>query len=443
MNSSNGTEDFKDVQTWLLVVHGAGLSVLLALSIAGNSLVLGLVLCNKVLQYRSVLSSLGLVVADMLLALTWTTQSLGVIIAGESPFGATGCSILGNLTNTSIYARWCIIAVITVERFWCILWPFSYARWSKPVLIMLSILSWVVAIATIVPWLAGLGSYQFRRVYSACIIACRPNDTACFQFYITIYGAFLCFGGVLPMVLYLLLCIIGQRKTYKMRHITLGTNKPPLQDVQESVNAAIKQQDRNSQTSQTDAPSPYSTDDYRHRQDPTSSSSSRGRQVERKILITFFMIFINVLITQLPIYITSALRSKEEVFETIPLIVHFIIVHIYLLGPVLDPLLIMRNKDFQDVLMKPYRRRTHMTSMRNVLMEVAMISSLIEVVAPTRRRNSCPAAAHSVVAIVPAIVKVKSYSGCEQGEGIASPQLEHIPERNEPIIHHKGTRDGY
>ena len=439
MNSSNDTEHFRDVETWLLVVHGTCLSVLLSLSMAGNSLALGLVLCNKVLQYRSVLVSLGLVVADMLLALSWTTQSLGVIIAGQCPFGVTGCSILGNLTNISIYARWCIIAVITVERFWCILWPFSYAKWSKLVLIILSVLSWVVASSTVVPWLAGLGSYQFRRVYSACIIACKPDDIACFRFYIIIYGAFLAIGGVLPMVLYLLLCIIGQRKAYKMRHITLGTvNKPPLPNDQESGNATsaiTTQQDGNSQTLPTDIPS---LDDFRSRQDSTSSSGSRGRQVERKILITFFMIFVNVLITQLPIYITSALRSMEEVFQTIPLMVHFMIVHIYLLGPVLDPLFIMRNKDFRDVIMKPYRRRTRRTNLKNTLVEFAKMSAFMEI-SPTRkngRRNSCPAAARSVVANAPSpIIKARSYSGCEQGERISTPQVEHIPEGSRTIHH--------
>lgn len=215
------------------------------------------------------------------------------------------------------------------------------------------------------------------------------------------------------MVLYFMLCIIGHRKAYKMKHITLGTYKasPPVEERAEiSTDSMHDNQDLDS----TESPE---NNTRRRGLDSTSSNSSWGGALEKKILITFFMIFVNVFVTQLPIYITSALRSSEEIYTKIPLVVHFIFVHIYLLGSVLDPLLIMRNKDFRDVIMRRWRRRqaqrSQQSSVTNTLLEFAKMSSMLEVQPMGRnntRRNSCPSTNHMVF-VQSKLIKAASLDG--------------------------------
>ena len=473
----NSTQDFDDVPTWLRSVHGIILSLLLVASIAGNSFVLALVACNKRLQYRSVLISIGLVIADLLIATAWSAQGIANITAGSCPFGDAGCSTLGALTTLGSSARWCIIALVTLERFCRILCPLCHhwGKWSKALLIILSILCWIVPIATMIPWLAGVGRYRFRLEYSSCTIFC-DDDRGCYQFYIVLYGFYVSIGGILPMVLYFMLCMIGHRNAYKMKHITLGTfsRRVPApaasaaaieegrttaaavatveegntttaaaerggHDTQESDDATSRPEcsatkdntTHNSPTTSTsskpDTPSP-SSPPFSSPSSPSSSSSSSGSPIEKKILATFFMIFINVFVTQLPIYITSILRSSQEIYEDIPLVLHFIFIDIYLLGSVLDPVLIMRNRDFWDVIKNGLRKRQAQNSQRNsvthTLLEFAKISSLFDMQQQggatigtgnmsraNMRRNSCPSTTQNMV-FVQKISKANSFDGC-------------------------------
>lgn len=424
MNASvNSTgETFADVPVWLRGIHGTVLSLLLLASVVGNLLVLLLVLFNKSLRHRSVLCSLGLVVADMLIAVAWCVQSLAHIGLDYCPFGSAGCTIFGVLTSIGIYARWCIVALVTVERFLSIVFPFCYMKWSKALLIVLSITCWLMPVcSTAIPWAAGLGSYQFRLQYSACIITCH-SDVVCFRFYLSLYGLYVGVGGVLPMLLYFSMCMMGQRKLYKMKNIELGTIKRDA-----DVEAPSSE---NGPESCSDG----ANGDTAHAEDESSSRSSfRGiRSLDKKIFKTFFMIFVNVFLTQMPIYITSALKSNVDIFDQIPVVVHFIFTYIYLLGPVLDPLLIMRNRDFGDTFKKLWRRRkanAQAANMTQVLMDFVKLSSLIDVTLEgnnrTRpRRNSCPAVTlRKVVPLEQPIVKASSFDGCVSWDKERNPPL--------------------
>ena len=434
------SESFQEVPVWLRSIHGVVLSLLMLAAVIGNSLVLFLVLHNKTLQHRSVMCSLGLVVADMLIAVAWSTQTLGNIGLDHCPFGPIGCSILGVLTSIGVYARWCTVALITLERFLSIVFPFWYLKRSKVVLVVLTIICWLVPIAsTTIPWLAGLGSYAFRVQYSSCIITCSEIDHLCFRFYLSLYGIYIGVGGVLPMILYLLMCVIGQRKLYKMKHIELGTHKNGTSRGGGKIKhsrVAIreeKQDDNPHGNGQTKTDHKNSTE-IRKKVTPSSPTTPRRgiMALDKKILKTFFMIFMNVFLTQLPIYITSALRSNEQIFDEIPDPVHFVFTYIYLLGPVLDPLLIMRNKDFGDTFKRIWRRRAASVQNSNVtqaLMDFVKMSSLIDVGPENSnrlrmRRNSCPTVTmHRVAPLEQPIVKARSLDGCVSWDKEINPPL--------------------
>lgn len=388
-NNNSEIIDFEGVEVWLRSLHGIVLFIILLASVVGNIFVLFLVLRNKKLQSRSILSSLGLLVANMVITVSWTSQSLSNIIAGYCPFNQAGCSILGAILNTGIYVRWCTVALITFERFCNIFFPFWYAKWSKHLLITLSIFSWLIPIATNIPSMARIGVYSFRIQYSICTVDC-DTDTICLRFYLSLYGIFVSIGGLLPMLLYFSMCILGQRKSYEMRHIKIGTTN------NKSVYTA-KRSDQEDPQSCISVSTESSTPSSRTSSSPSDTSTKGIATIDRKILRTFVLIFINVFSTQLPIYASSAMSSNEELYSKIPLWVHFIIIYIYLLGPVLDPILIMRNKDFRDAINRTFRRReTQNSSIAHAFMDFVKIGSLLDVT-PTattgnsnKRRNSCP-----------------------------------------------------
>lgn len=399
MNASEDSSDELHIPVWLRALHGSVLVLLLVASVVGNSLVLLTVLLHKKLQHRSFLASLGLVAADLVIAVVWATQGIASTAAGQSPFGEVGCSVLGGVLTMAIYARWCTVAAITLDRFCNVFFPFWYMKWSKALLITLTTISWLTPSVIVIPGLAGFGSYSFRVQHSACVIDCN-SDRTCLYFYITFYGIFVCIGSALPMVLYLILCIVGMRKAYKMNHITLGTYKPTVVNINTEITktkdtpaVAARSEDNGRKASLYSASSSSSSTS---KPDLSANPSRRSGRSEKKAFKTFFMIFVNVFSTQIPIYITSALRSKPELYDNIPMLVHLVIVHIYLLGAILDPLLIMRNKEVREVIRDSLKKKREARNLKKsvalVLLDFVRVSSLHEVQArgSDSRCNSCP-----------------------------------------------------
>ena len=370
--STEQPKDFTDVAVWLRSLHGVVIVLLMTASVIGNSLVLFLIMK---LRRKSFVVSLGLVAADLVITLDWSTQSLGNVISGYYPFSDEGCSIMGAVQTVAIHARWCTVVLISIDRFCYILFPFWYKKWNKPLLITLTVMSWITPSAMLVPWLAGFGKYEFRLEHSSCSINCG-SDKPCLKYYSFMYGFFVCIGGFLPTVLYLSLCIFGQRIAYRMKNMHLGTVTNPISTSNKEI--CPEQSSPSSKES-------------------TSSSLTSSRwKSERKALITFLMTFINIFFTQLPILITSILRNNKSIYEKIPLWVHFIAIYIYLLGAVLDPLLIMRNKYFKEIINKRLRKRRTMNNVQKnkTLIAIFRIGSLQDVRSvnnvSNKRRNSLP-----------------------------------------------------
>ena len=74
---------------------------------------------------------------------------------------------------------------------------------------------------------------------------------------------------------------------------------------------------------------------------------------EFRAVLTFALIFVTVLVTEIPAYIFLILRTVNlKVWCRIPLVVHFIGIEIFFLATALDPMLILRDRDFRRCLSK-------------------------------------------------------------------------------------------
>ena len=77
---------------------------------------------------------------------------------------------------------------------------------------------------------------------------------------------------------------------------------------------------------------------------------------ERRAMITFAIIFTNLVVTQIPLFFLSTTR-RASFYRSIPIWVHLIGVNLYFLAPALEAIIIMRNRDFKNVLSRIFRRR--------------------------------------------------------------------------------------
>ena len=72
---------------------------------------------------------------------------------------------------------------------------------------------------------------------------------------------------------------------------------------------------------------------------------------ERRALVTFALIFITFFVTSAPLFFFQILRSLfTDAWCKIPISVHFIVIQVFLCSTLLDPILVMRDRDFRKCL---------------------------------------------------------------------------------------------
>ena len=378
--------DTTEVELWLRIVHGAVGSLILLCSICGSCLVLLLVFCNKKLRYPSIVISLGLVAADLIIAVAWLFQVLVFSATGEWTLGDGVCTTFGVILVWLLYVRWSEVAVVTMDRFLIVIFPFfTYRRYSKPLMITMTILAWIVPAALVLPSFHGFGRHLFRPQISSCTVDCE-GDGPCTTFYTALFGVFLLIGGVIPALLYTTMYCIGLKKRWKYKNRQLGTvGSDSVTSPQEPTSSSSS----SGNTAKATVDSLTHTSDDASQSVPSDHSSRRRARMsrlfkprDRRAVTTIFIIFISMLITHLPVYVLSAIRSVGDIYESTPLIVHFISIYIFFLGPILDSVIIMRNKDFRDVFTRVLRK--HKISSYNAGRRPSVMLLL------SVRRNSMP-----------------------------------------------------
>lgn len=301
------------------------MALMLAASLVGNCTVLILVQRYKKLRYRSVLVSLGLVFADILMSSVWIFQGEAYTIAGKWPFADTGCSIFAYFYLTLLFVRWGEVLAVTQDRFCQILFPFWYQRWSKVLLITSTSLAWALPALVSLP-MSILGLTAPYLSLTACSVNCG-DDGQCISGIITLFGFFILIGSLVPTVMYIMVYLYGWYKKTAMRKILqLGTG--------EGI--------------------------PRNKHGGSAMGFIIMNTQERTALNTCFLVFITNVLTNIPLYITSSLRNREEIYQQIPTGVHFLITYIFLLGTILDPIVVMRTKDFRGIIHQFFSRRKKM-----------------------------------------------------------------------------------
>ena len=354
-----------EVELWLRVLHGVLSSTLFLCNSICSCTVILVISFNKKLHYPSMVMNLGLVIADLILSAIWLVQVIAYLIAGRWQLGEDGCIHFGMILVWMLYVRWCEVAVVTLDRFLVAVLPFEkYKMFHKRFLVAATILAWVVPALLVIPSVFGFGRLSFRPQLSACTVYCERKYT-CIGYYTLLFLIFQIIGGVLPFVLYITLYCTDRRKRRKQKNRTLGTSSAQISSTSTPNNIELRTITRTAinrncqvttitKTSARDEQATYQS----YSTEDESSWPHLPNQQERNSSITIFIIFVTMILTHIPIYCSSVLEHIGNVYVTIPIVVHLSAVYIFLLGVLINSIVIMRNKDFREVLVHLVRRHT-------------------------------------------------------------------------------------
>ena len=308
------------------VLHIVVLSVIVLLSLLANGLVLLLVARYKQLRRRSIMVSLSVVVVDILLTVTFTVPVLVTAAAQDWMFMDGGCVFFGTFSFQFLMTRWLIMAILCIDRFSTVRFPFSYKKYSKKILLVLTFLAWLIPLVVSLPVLSqsGFGITELRDNMPTCFLGCDQDDNICKLFYLFYFTSIFILGSAVPIGVYSWMYYRARRLRPTM--VLLGQVS-----TQVASGAIVRQ--------------PVA----QHEQLPSR---------ERRALVTFVLIMVTVLVTGLPAYLNQIVRALNfDLHCRIPIYVHYIIIELLLSASALDPFVIIRTKDFRTCIKLLFCRR--------------------------------------------------------------------------------------
>ncbi len=308
--------DLDSVKPEFLIFHACILSVLVASSLLINCLVIILVCKYKTLRVRSVLLTVSLTAADVMLTLSYTMPSLVTTIAKRWVFTDTGCTAFGFIAYEFLMTRWLIMGLLCLDRFCTVRFPFRYHMYSKKILVMLTIIAWIVPFLLSAAIFHGIGEGMLRQGGPTCLPTC-VNDRRCQLYYAACVSITFFIGGILPVILYAWMFHRGR----KMSTIHMGA----LSATVAGGGVAIRR----------------------------SFSHPLDNQ-EKRALVTFIILLVTVLVTGTPAYVLQIVRTSN-VGCRIPIYVSFILTALLMSGSSLNAFVVMRDRDFRMCLKKFFR----------------------------------------------------------------------------------------
>ena len=303
-----------------VAVHGFFLALLGIVSVLANGLVLLLVAKFKRLRTNSNILALLLVTSDLSLTFSYILPTFTTAVMKKWVFGEGGCIAFGFLAAYVLLVRWMIISVFCIDRFCTVKFPFKYhKRRRKLIQLALSIAAWFLpAVASVVP-IHVFASFSLRPNIPTCLPNCIESEHSrlCKAYYAIISIITFFMGSILPTLIYIWLYRKGRTARTSIRnsvgHITV-------------------------QIAGTIVKKPYV--DYKAVDDR-----------DKKATATFMLVFLTILVTATPSFLSQAIRAISLDFHcSWPIYLHFTIHQLLLSAFILNPILIMKDPDFRHCL---------------------------------------------------------------------------------------------
>ena len=279
-----------------------------------NAFVIFIVARFKQLHTTTFYFALQIIVANLVNIVVYSPYSTANAIANRDVF-AQICPVMGFLISFFQTSRSILMFVLVVDRFCLIFLPFWYGRHRVKVVIPLSIVGWMLALVlSLVPVVRLRSCYTLQRFTWVCTIGngCdnMPQCNAYLAFRVTLANI----GNLIAFFLYLLLYCKARK-------------------LQNSI--AILPENENLNESR--------------------QAMAEFRKSERRANATFLLLFTALVGVTLPSYVFFILaRAALRILNisrppTVYTIISVLLGSLFLLIFILDPIVIMRNKDVRGV----------------------------------------------------------------------------------------------
>lgn len=148
------------------------LSAICILSLFGNLIILGIILKTPQLRNLTHFLVANLCVFDLLCALMAIPMSIIGIITGDWLFGEPYCMINGYLHTFLCSGSTLTLSAISIERYFSIAHPLSYANYStRPKICSIIAYIWIQSAVMALPPLIGVNNYVFKKHKGHCSFA--------------------------------------------------------------------------------------------------------------------------------------------------------------------------------------------------------------------------------------------------------------------------------
>ena len=276
-----------------------------------NTLLIVLVAKYKKLHSRSFAIALQVVTVNLFLASTVLLIHPLNSIANRWLFGEHLCMLAAYIYLTYLLLRTLLMFTFVVDRFLSVFWPYTYPKHSQKIMTVISISTWVIALgARIIPGVLDCFSYvptSYQCVHSSrCSPACVAAANANLAF---VFGP----ATIIPIVLYAALYC----KALQFRKIELRMAKT------------------------------------------NSGSREKREKMEWKATITFFMLFVSLFTFTTPVVFLNILFSsisRDILRSPYMFVMRSVLSSMTSLLVVVDPIVIMRNKDVSEILFRITRK---------------------------------------------------------------------------------------
>ena len=288
-----------------------------------NLLVLSLILRFKKLQNITFILAFQVSASDLINATLVLPTSAANAIADRYVF--TGlCTTIGIVVFHMRIARIYLMFVLAIDRFLTVFTPFWYQRSRMKVVIILSLGAWILSfIIALIPVKGLLDCYSFQRHTWACVPSTGcSNKNACSVYNSTSIA--LSNGcNVISLLLYFIMFCKARQLSNKIRALQKSSAK---------CEAGMK--------------------------DVVTESLRR----ERRANVTFFLLFLALTGVSIPPFLFFVVgRPIITTLDVVPPPAYTIAGIIgratYPLLTIVDPIVIMRNQDFKEVIGRFYRKQ--------------------------------------------------------------------------------------
>lgn len=198
-------------------LQAASMIVIMLVAVGGNLLILAAIYIDKTLQTITNAFIINLACADLLLSIIGMPFTLASSIKYEWVFGDTWCKVNGMANSLFCIASILTLAVVSVDRYCAILYPFKYATWiTNKVAAGMIVYIWFHALLMACLPLTNWTQYTFIRSESICTV--RWEYSISFTLFLFSVCFFLPLGVM--MVTYLRIFRTARKQSRKIVPVT-------------------------------------------------------------------------------------------------------------------------------------------------------------------------------------------------------------------------------